>query len=327
MYYTQLPNTDQRVSALGLGSYETLCYLEYRDIVELVSTAFELGITLFDVAHYRRAPHTEVVLMRALADAGIKRDDFVLVTKVFGRDDQDMATQLEESLQRLGTDRVDGVLCYGPRWDIGDAESHAVEVADLVSSGRARWWGGLNWSAADITAGVNGLLNRGAPRPVMMQMKYNFARRSIVESDEYMEAWRTLGLVLQASDSLEGGVIAGKGDSDRVLGRDPGGIREQIKAHLPELRQVASEFGVTLAELAVIFAAGFEHTGTVLVGASRPDQLRQNVRAIERVAELSGAVRERLESLEITGHRLDVPPGTVLTPDTDPYVKTTAVRA
>src|SRR5699024_4441162 len=68
----ELPGVGQQISLLGLGSYETLCYLEYQEIVRLVTTAAEAGVTLFDVAHYRRAPHTEVVLTRALQDAGLQ---------------------------------------------------------------------------------------------------------------------------------------------------------------------------------------------------------------------------------------------------------------
>lgn len=315
----ELPGVGQQISLLGLGSYETLCYLEYQEIVRLVTTAAEAGVTLFDVAHYRRAPHTEVVLTRALQDAGLQREDYVLVTKVWGRDDTSMAEQLQESLFRLGTDHVDGVLCYGPRWDIGDPVAQAQETAGLVQSGLARWWGGLNWSATDLVTAQQSLQRQSLPQPVLMQMKYNFARKNIVESPEYQRIWAEGQILLQASDSLEGGVLAGKVNSERVLGRDPGGVRSQIQDRIPDLRKVAAEFDLSLAQLAVVFAASFEHAGNVLVGSSKPSQLTENAQAVARAAEVGADVRTRLAELEIVGHTLDVPPGTVVAPGQSPY--------
>lgn len=319
MQYNKLRHVDRPVSALGMGSYETLCYLEYRDIVSLVENAIEMGINLFDVAHYPRAPHTEIILMRALADAGLSRDDYVLVTKVWGRDDRSMSEQLDESLFRLGTDHVDGVLCYGPRWDIGDPTVQATEASNLVANGKASWWGGLNWSASDISTGVAALTEKEQPEPVMMQMKYNFARRNVVESPEYLKVWQELGLVLQASDSLEGGILAAKGSTSRVLGRDPGGIRQRIHDLVPELQDIATEFDVSPAQLALIYAASFEYTGNVLVGASTPKQLRQNAEAIDLVQKIGMNVRDRLNQIQVEGHRLDLPPGTVVAEEDSPY--------
>lgn len=324
MEYSVLPNSGLTVSGLSLGSYETYARLEYREIVDIVTTALEAGITLFDVAYYTRTPHLEVIVSRALEDAGAP-DSTKIMTKVWKRETEgaDVVAELQETLHRLKRDRVDIALLYGPRWGVDEPIEHAEEVLPLVESGLAASWGGINWSPEHMQQVVDDFSAEGSPLPVLMQLKYNIARRSIAESGGYRKLFRESRLRLQASDSLEGGVLAGKrlGDtSGRVLGRDPGRIREQIVAAMPAVREIAEGFGVTAAELALAFVLADEATATVLFGASSVTQLRTNLGAVE-LAKRHGAEVRRLidETVRIEGHTLDVPPGSIVPPERDPY--------
>lgn len=325
MQKNDLPNSGMEVSAFSLGSYETLARMEYRDIVELISTALEAGITLFDVAHYRRAPHTEVILARALEDAGAP-DTIRVMTKVWKESaDADVGKELQESLFRLRRDVIDIVLLYGPRWGIDQPIEHAEDVLGLVESGLARSWGGINWRPEHIGEVVDTFRSSERALPVLMQLKYNPARRAVAESEAYLDVFRTSGMRLQSSDALEGGVFAGKSiesptEGGRVLGRDPGRIREQIAEAMPRFRTVADGFGVTPAQLSLAFSLAFEHTATVLFGASSVEQLRDNLGALA-LAKQHGAEVRRLvgEAVNIDGHRLDVPPGSIVLPHEDPY--------
>ncbi|MFC9982985.1 aldo/keto reductase [Microbacterium keratanolyticum] len=326
MKYSVLPNSGMEVSALSLGSYETYSRLEYRQIVDIVSRALEAGITLFDVAHYTRAPHTEVILSRALEDAGAP-DTTRIMTKVWkGSDpDADVVSELKETLFRLKRDVVDIVLLYGPRWGVDDPVQHANDARKLVDAGLSRSWGGINWSPEHFNTVLDSFEADSAPLPVLMQLKYNVARRSVGESDGYRRIFAERGVRMQASDSLEGGVLAGKstegaGTTARVLGRDPGRIREEIVAAMPEITRIADGFGVSTAELALAYALAFEGTGTVLFGASSVAQLDTNLKSVA-LADAHGAeIRELLDAaVQIEGHRLDVPPGSIVQPDEDPY--------
>lgn len=313
------------VSAFSLGSYETLARMEYRDIVNLVSAALEAGITLFDVAHYRRAPHTEVILSRALEDAGAS-DHIRLMTKVWKESpNADVSKELQETLFRLRRDVIDIVLLYGPRWGIDEPLQHAEDVLGLVESGLARSWGGINWRPEHIGQVVNSFASAGRALPTIMQLKYNPARRSVAESTEYLDVFTRSGMKMQASDSLEGGVFAGKpiespAEGGRVLGRDPGQIRTQIAEAMPRFNAVADGFGVTSAQLSLAFALAFEHTGNVLFGASSVGQLNDNLGALALAKDHGAEVRARVsEAVQIEGHRIDVPPGSIVLPHEDPY--------
>ena len=324
MQYSTLPNSGHEVSALSLGSYETYARLEYREIVDIIERALEAGISLFDVAYYTRTPHLEVIFARAMQDAGAPESTRIM-TKVWKRDTEgaDIRQELQESLFRLGRDSVDIALLYGPRWGVDEPLAHAEDMLKLIDSGLAKSWGGINWSPQHIGSVIETFSSQGHALPVLMQLKYNIARRSIAESDEYRALYASTGLRLQASDALEGGVLAGKDPATtqgRVLGRDPGRIREQIVAAMPALSRVADGFGVTTAEVALAFVLAFESTASVLFGASSVQQLETNLKSLRLAREHGEEVRRLVgEAIDIDGHRLDVPPGSIVTPENDPY--------
>ncbi|QOF74543.1 aldo/keto reductase (plasmid) [Aminobacter sp. SR38] len=310
MQYRQIGTSDLKTSVLSLGSYQTYSRMEYRDVVNLVRRAAELGINLFDVAHYRTAPHTEVVLARALRDAGLKRDQIMIMDKVwwYDNDEPTLEHQLDELLFRLDTDYLDVIMCYGMRPGRDDPAATARLNAGFVTSGKARAWGGLNWSAKDLRIAHETCVAEGLPTPQIVQLKYNIARRHIVESEEYTQLRAETGISIHASDSLEGGILAGSLVRERVLGRDPGNVREEIIALVPKLREVAEGFGCSMAQLAIAFCIANPQTASLLFGASRIGQLEDNVGAVALVEKHGEAIVAALAGFGVAGHEFDLPP-------------------
>lgn len=310
MQYRQIGTSDIKTSIVSLGSYQTYSRMEYRDVVNLVRRAADLGINMFDVAHYRTAPHTEVVLSRALRDAGLKRDEIMIMDKVwwYDGDDPTLAHQLDELLFRLDTDYLDVIMCYGMRPGRDDPAETARINAGFVTSGKARAWGGLNWSAKDLRIAYETCKAEGLPTPQIVQLKYNIARRHIVEAEDYTALRAETGISIHASDSLEGGILAGNLVRERVLGRDPGNVREEIIDLVPRLAEVAKSFDCSMAQLAIAFCIANPQTASLLFGASRISQLEDNVGAVA-VAERHGqAIRTALADFGVAGHAFDLPP-------------------
>lgn len=310
MQYRQIGTSDLKTSVLSLGSYQTYSRMEYRDVVNLIRRTAELGINLFDVAHYRTAPHTEVVLARALRDAGLKRDQIMIMDKVwwYDNDEPTLEHQLDELLFRLDTDYLDVIMCYGMRPGRDDPAATARLNAGFVTSGKARAWGGLNWSAKDLRIAHETCVAEGLPTPQIVQLKYNIARRHIVESEEYTQLRAETGISIHASDSLEGGILAGSLVRERVLGRDPGNVREEIIALVPKLREVADGFGCSMAQLAIAFCIANPQTASLLFGASRIGQLEDNVGAVALVEKHGEAIVAALAGFGVAGHEFDLPP-------------------
>ncbi|WP_051332494.1 aldo/keto reductase [Cucumibacter marinus] len=310
MDYRTIGTSDLKASVLSLGSYQTYQRMEYADIVALIRQAADAGVTLFDVAHYRTAPHTEVVVGRALLDAGLQRDDFLIMDKIWWYDsnDPDLETQLDRLLFRLGMDHLDVVTCYGMRPGRDDPAETARLVAGFVTKGKARAWGGLNWSAADLRIAHETCVAENLPGPQIVQSKYNIARRRVVESPEYSALRDETGISIHASDALEGGILAGKLNSERKLGRDPGNIREEIIAMVPRLREIAGDFNCTMAQLAIAFCIANPQTASLLFGASNSEQLKDNLGAVEVSRKHGADIREALKDMGVEGHGFDLPP-------------------
>lgn len=297
------------VSVLSIGSWNTYSRLSFEAGVELVRHALDLGIDTFDVAYYRDKPHTEVLFGRIIDVIGRPREEFRIVEKTWfsSYPERSLAAQLDATLVRLGLDHVDVVLSEHPRPGM-DVTRIAEEVADLVVSARARAWGGMDWSPAQLRSAYEHLSARGLPTPQGVQLKYSIARQAVVEGSEFRELHRDTGITLMASDTMEGGILAGKLAPERKIGIDTGNIREEIIALVPRLREVAEELGCSTAQLALAFCLANPAVSTVLFGATRPQHLDDAVGALELRDRLGAeAVRERLLPFAVAGHRNDAP--------------------
>jgi aryl-alcohol dehydrogenase-like predicted oxidoreductase len=298
------------ISMVSLGSWNTFSRMPFEECMTLLERSLECGVNLFDVAFYWDKPHTEVIFGRAMQAIGAARDSYLLAEKLWLWDypQQPFERQLRHSLTRLGTDYVDLVMVSRANPGI-DLIEMAEEVAALVESGLARGWGMTNWEAADILRIDAEFRRRGKPRPRLVQLQYNVARRSIVESEAFAKVFAETDVKLCAAFTLEGGILGGHLQRERVqpseyangkmphernIARDAGGIRERIRANMPAFEAAAAKLGVRPARLALAFCLSHPSLATALVGITRLDDLSENIAALDlakRRAELLEIVR------------------------------------
>ncbi|GAA3129312.1 aldo/keto reductase [Streptosporangium carneum] len=285
------------VSVLSLGSWHTYDRMAFEDAVAMVRHAVDLGINLFDVGVYGFPGHppvfTDVLFSAIVRAAGIARDEYLLSAKLWLEPYPEMSLreQLEKALFRVGTDRADMVILGDIRRDDLDLNRLAVDLAELEVDGIIGCWGVNNWSATAIRTIRDHAIAAGSPGPQIAQLKYSPCRRSIPDGAPFAQVFAE-GITMQASDVLEGGILAGKKDLTREIGRDPGGIRERIIEAADGIGAVAADLGVTPAQLCVAFTLTHPSVSTVLFGASRMEQLVDNVAALE-LLDTVGAERLR----------------------------------
>jgi len=303
------------VSLLSLGSWHTYSRLSFDENLKLVRAAFDLGINCFDVGYYWDKPETEQVFGRVLRTLGIARRDYVLALKLWLWDypQQSFADQVKASLQRLELEAVDLVMVSRPLPEL-DLEAFVQEVTSLIDMGLARGWGITNWEPWQIKQALPLITRRGLPKPRLLQLQYNVARRSIVEDPQYDALFASGELGLSAANILEGGILAGHLNRDRVnpsefargimpsernICRDSGGIREIIRQHQPRLAEIASGFGLSAAQAALALVLAHPALVTALVGVTRVEDLRELCAVVER--DDWQDIRAVLGSLAISG--------------------------
>lgn len=291
------------VPPLALGSWNTWDRMSEDEAVAMIRTAAEGDAGFFDVACYNAGPHaensrTDILFGRALRASGVARERIVLCGKLWLWDwpGRGFRAQLEESLERAGLDRFDAVV-VGDYRQAPDVDRVVGEIGELIADGLLGAWGVNNWVIGDTRAAIAAAERAGVAPPAFAQLKYSIVRRSMAEGEPYGELFRSGVLTLQASDILEGGILAGNPAPRRRIGADVGGIRERIVAAAPEIARIAAGFDATPAQLALAFCLAYEPTVNVLFGASRPGQLEGNLAALRLAGERGEQVRDAVAGL------------------------------
>ncbi|MED7947686.1 aldo/keto reductase [Kitasatospora sp. NPDC058201] len=282
----RLGTAGPEVSALSLGSWHTYDRMDFGDAVAMVRHAVDLGVNLFDVAVYGLPGHppvfTDVLFSAIVRAAGLAREEYLLSVKLWLEPypAQSLRDQLANALFRAGAEHADVAVLGDIRRDDLDLRGIAEELAVLEAEGLIGCWGVNNWSATAIRTVRDHARAAGSPGPQLAQLKYSPCRRAIPDGGPFAALFAE-GLTMQASDVLEGGILAGRTSPSREIGRDPGGIRDRITGAAPGLAAVAAELGATPAQLCVAFTLTHPATATVLFGASRMRQLTENVGALD----------------------------------------------
>jgi len=299
-----------RVSALSLGSWRTFERLPRKTGVAVMTAAREHGIDFLDDARYNdqtgTAPlpsgYSEVVFGELFRAAGWKRDEVVVANKLWWEfwPAESAAGELDSSLARMGFDYLD--LVYSERPPVGLAVPEVVAAASgLISSGKARAWGVLNWPAEQIAEAARFAASEGVPPPCAAQLPYSLAYREFVEDGAMSEALEAASATIVASAVLAGGALTGKYASSGTDGRlarelaDP--RRENAFQTGERLGEMAEELGTTPARLAIAFALSNPRVASVLFGATSPEQVAENVSAVDTLASLEPGTLAQLRSV------------------------------
>ncbi|MBE1577435.1 aldo/keto reductase [Amycolatopsis roodepoortensis] len=287
---------------LSLGSWHTYDRMDFREAVDLVRTAVDSGITLFDVGVYGfpgAAPvFTDVLFSAMVRAAGLRREDYLFSAKLWleGYPEHDLRGQLDNALFRAGVDHADLVVLGDLRNDDTDLHRLVLDLNELREAGLIRQWGVNNWSATTIRALHDFAAAENVPGPAIAQLKYSVARRSIPDGEPFGKVFGELGVTLQSSDIFEGGILLGKNSGARQVGRDPGDIRERIAASAPELAKIAAGLDATPAQLCLAFTLTHPANTTTLFGATSTRQLEDNLGAVDLVERVGAEqLRELVE--------------------------------
>jgi aryl-alcohol dehydrogenase-like predicted oxidoreductase len=304
------------VSALALGSWRTFERISRDAGVEVMRAARDSGINLLDDARYNdetgTAPiptgYSEVIFGELFRRAGWPRDDTIVCNKLWWEfwPEQDAAAELDGSLQRMQFEYVDVIYANPPPDGLG-LEEMVDAVAGLIRAGKARSWAIVNWEPAPLAEVARLAREQVVPPPCAAQLPYSLVHRSSVEDPAMGDALAACGAPVVASYVLAGGVLTGKyrvePDAGRAAGTlDQPGVAAAVGAG-DELVAYARELDVSPASLAVAFALLNPAVATVLFGATRPAQLRDNVAALGVVEQLDAVQRTRLARIGLPALR------------------------
>jgi voltage-dependent potassium channel beta subunit len=320
MHYRRLGRSGLRVSELSFGSWVT--YHNQVDVAaarEMMAAAFDGGINFFDNAEVYAQGQSEIVMGQALKALKWPRLDYVVSTKFFwglagkspsvnGKNTLNrkyLLQAIDGSLQRMGLDYVDLVFCHRP-----DPETPVEEtvwaMSDMITRGKALYWGTSEWSAQEIRAAWEIAQRHHLHAPVMEQPQYNLFHRKRVEQ-EYARLYQDIGLGLTTWSPLASGLLTGKYRAGVPAGSRGtiesmsflvAGLTDQAKnAAVGQLETIAKDLGCTLAQLAIAWAARDPRVSTVITGASRLAQLQDNLKAIDVVPKLTPEVLARIDEI------------------------------
>lgn len=299
-----------QASVFALGSWRTYERISREQGVENLNQARECGIDLLEVARYNdelgTAPmptgYSEVVFGEVFRASGWPRHEVTIGSKLWWEfwPEQTARQELESGLQRTGLDHFDYVYSDPPPESLA-LEEVVAAVGELVAAGTVRAWGICNWQAERIAEAERIAREQGVPPPCVAQLPYSLAMRKWVESPEMTQALRVCGASVVASYTLAGGILSGKyatGEGGRMAAELENPRFAGAVGLVERLRALADELDTTPATLAMAFALSNPTVATVLFGATRPEQIVENVRAAELADALSEDQLERLRALD-----------------------------
>jgi voltage-dependent potassium channel beta subunit len=306
-----------QVSVLGFGSWVTFGEQIGNDsALECMQVARQAGVNFFDNAESYAGGKSEQVMGAALAELGWPRYSYVLTTKVFWgiHEEVNMRNTLNRkylmqaidgSLERLGVSFVDILYCHRPD-PATPVEETVWAMSDIVASGKALYWGTSEWSADEIRAAAEIAERHHLRKPVAEQPQYNLLARQRVEK-EYARLYQDIGLGITSFSPLASGLLTGKyidGMPEGSRASLPGYqwlqqniLNPERSAKAKELKAIADEVGCDMAQLAIAWCVRNPDVSTVILGASKADQLRSNLAALDVLALITDDVAARLDAL------------------------------
>lgn len=317
MEYRRLGSSGLKVSALSFGSWVTFAKQVDIDLAaQMMKLALDHGVNFFDNAEVYEDGQSEIVMGKAIAKLGLKRSDYVVSTKIFwggkGPNDHGLSRKhivegTRAALDRMQIEYVDLVYCHRPDYET-PIEETVRAMNHVIERGWAFYWGTSEWSAEQIRQAYEVALRLGLIPPTMEQPEYNMLHRERFEV-EYAPLFRDFGLGTTIWSPLASGVLTGKYGKGISEGRltlpgyewlrrrfeSPEG-KQQIET-VEKLRPIAEDLGASLAQLAIAWALSNRNVSTVITGASRAEQLAENMKALDIAAKIDGSVMERIESV------------------------------
>lgn len=303
MHYRRLGQSGIKVSEISLGAWITFGnQIDESTAISLIKEAFDQGINFFDNADMYADGQAEIVMGKAIST--MPRQELVISTKVFwptfkgpngrGLSRKHITESIHASLKRLKTDYVDLYFCH--RYDPDTPMEEVVRtMTDLIHQGKVLYWGTSEWEASQIMHAYGTAREFGLIPPTMDQPQYNIFHRKRVE-DTLMPVTRELGLGLTTFSPLYFGILSGKYNSGIPKGSrasldDYSWIRDRITPERIDvvkcLTEVANDLDITPAQLAIAWILRRKEVSSVITGATRLEQLDENLGASEAYEKLT----------------------------------------
>ena len=331
MQYKRLGQSGLQVSALSVGSWVTYAnQVNVKEAKEMLALAMDQGVNFFDNAEVYANGKSEEVMGDAIKALKWPRLNYIVSTKFYwglgkpdskseGKPDSQslginrkntlnrkyLMQAMDGSLKRMGLDFIDLVYCHRPDPHT-PIEETVRAMSDMITQGKALYWGTSEWSADEIRAAWCIADKHHLHKPVMEQPQYNLFHRKRVEH-EYARLYEDIGLGLTTWSPLASGLLTGKYRNGVPKGSR--GARKEMSflvdgltndaknSAVSRLEVIADELDCTMGQLAIAWAAHNPHVSTVITGASKIGQLQDNLAAIDVLARLSPDVMAQMDRI------------------------------
>lgn len=315
MKYRHLGKTGIQVSELSLGSWIT--FHNQADVdaaAEMMAAAYDLGVNFFDNAEAYAKGKSEEVMGAALKKLGWRRGSYLISTKFYwGLHDnvnekytlnrKRLIEGINGSLERLQMDYVDLIYCHRP-----DATTPIEETVwamhNIIEWGKAMYWGTSEWAASEIVEAIQIAERHHLHKPVVEQPQYNLFERGRLEGD-YVRFYKEYGYGTTTWSPLASGLLSGK--YNKGIPKDSrAALNDWLKSRMEDkeklekvaaLEPIAKELGATMSQLALAWCLKNPFVSTVITGASRVEQIHENMKAGEIAEHITPEIMERIDEI------------------------------
>ncbi len=318
MEYRNLGKSGIKVSALSFGAWVTFGDQVGEDIAyNCMKEAYDAGVNFFDNAEAYSAGKAEFMMGNIIKKMGWKRTDLVLSTKIYwgGKGPNDSGLSIKHiiegtnaALKRLQTDYIDLIFCHRP--DFYTPIEETVRAMNLViNQGKAFYWGTSEWTSAQIIKAYQFALREHLMPPTMEQPEYNMFHRDKIEK-EFLPLYEEFGLGTTIWSPLASGLLTGKynngiPDKSRLSIENYKWLKNTIlneegEKKIEKVKQIAiiaKDLDITQANLALAWCLKNQNVSTVITGASKPEQVRENMKAINDLNKLTNDVMNKIEQI------------------------------
>ena len=317
MEYRRLGKTGLQISALSLGSWVTFHnQIGTKSAVEAMSAAYDAGVNFFDNAEVYASGKSEEIMGQALKKLGWKRSSYLISTKIYWGlsntinekntlNRKHLIEAMNGCLKRFDMEYVDLLYCHRPDPNT-PVEETVWAMHNLIEWGKALYWGTSEWPAADITAAIEIAERHHLHKPVVEQPQYNLLWRERFEI-EYARLFRDYHYGATIWSPLASGLLTGKYDNG-IPADSRGSLKgyEWLQQRLTDpksleivkkLGNLADELGVPLSRLSLAWCLKNPNVSTVITGASRVEQVKENMQALTAVPLLTPEVMNRIDEI------------------------------